>query len=162
MILAIYYHLYLKKKDRKKLMASVNVKISGSPANTSVALEGSTTVRRALQLANLEQYASSHTITRNSQNVSLDTYLRDGDFLILIPKVKGGSTTIHVRVMRTGVPPQQVPLPAGSTVSQAVAASRLDSSGCTTRLNGQDASGGETLNDGDSIVLVAKVHGGRQ
>lgn len=134
----------------------VVVKLVGSSARTEV--DNVRTVREALAAARLSDAQGA--LTLNGSNTDPSAALRDGDFLLITPRVKGGASTIDVRVLRTGGSPKNLVLPAGSTVANAVQASGLDSSGCTPRLNGVEVDGGANLRDGDIITLVAKVHGG--
>ena len=134
---------------------NVTVKQVGSSVTSTVS--DARTIEDALRLAGLS--AARGTVTRNGSNAQRSDFLQHGDLIMLVPSVKGGAT-ITVRVMRTGGTPRTLNLASSATVADAVRESNIESGGCTTRLNGQDANGGEALRDGDNIILVAKVHGG--
>lgn len=120
------------------------------------------TVREALEQANVSPDNSHlYRVRRgtSTNDVTLNSYLEDGDLVQVIPRVKGGST-IEVTVLRLNQPKKIVTLNSGASASDAVRASGLDSSGTKPQRRGEILNGDEQVYDGDLLTLIPKVAGG--
>ena len=67
---------------------------------------------------------------------------------------------MKIKVLKLGSATREADLPAGSTVSDALAKVDLESAGYSLTVNGLGASLGASLCDHDIVTLVPKVEGG--
>ncbi len=67
---------------------------------------------------------------------------------------------MRVKILKLGSATREADIPAGSTVSDALAKADLESAGYSITVNGLGASAGASLTDHDIVTLVPKVEGG--
>jgi sulfur carrier protein ThiS len=67
---------------------------------------------------------------------------------------------MRVKILKLGSATREADLPAGSTVSDALAKVDLESAGYSLCVNGMGAGLGTSLADHDIVTLVPKVEGG--
>ena len=67
---------------------------------------------------------------------------------------------MKIKVLKLGSATREADLPAGSTVSDALAKVDLESSGYSLTVNGLGCGMGTSVSDHDIITLVPKVEGG--
>ena len=68
---------------------------------------------------------------------------------------------MHIKILRLGSATREVDIPAGSTVTDALAKADLESAGYALSVNGLGAGLGTALNDHDVVVCTPKIEGGR-
>lgn len=67
---------------------------------------------------------------------------------------------MKIKVLRLGHAARHVEAAAGSTIAEILEANDISSQGYSISVNGLGASANTALEDGDSLVLVAKIEGG--
>ena len=67
---------------------------------------------------------------------------------------------MNIKVLRLGHSARVIEAPAGSSVSDVLAASEVPTEGYAISINGLGAGQGTEVGDGDVITLVPKVEGG--
>jgi sulfur carrier protein ThiS len=67
---------------------------------------------------------------------------------------------MKVKVLKLGHSAQQVELPAGSTVQDALDKADIDADGYSLSVNGLGVSAGAAVTDADVICLIPKIEGG--
>jgi sulfur carrier protein ThiS len=65
-----------------------------------------------------------------------------------------------IKVLKLGHSAQQIELPAGSTVQDALDKADMASEGYSLSINGLGVSSGAAVADGDIVTLVPKIEGG--
>lgn len=140
-------------------MENLTVKVGKLPGRiVEVAVEDDATVSVALSVAELD--STGYEIRLNGSPVDLDTYIEDGDTILLVKKIKGnGDGFVTVRVGRLPGRIQEIALNGDRTVAAALEAAELDSVGYEVRVNGAPTDSATTLAEGDTILLVKKIKG---
>ena len=69
---------------------------------------------------------------------------------------------MHIKILRLGSATREVDIPAGSTVSDALAKAEMGSEGYSLTVNGLGASLGTSVCDADVVTMVGKIEGGLQ
>ena len=68
---------------------------------------------------------------------------------------------MKIKILKLGSATREADLPAGSTVTDALAKVDLESAGYSLTVNGLGAGLGTSLSDHDVVCMVPKVEGGR-
>ena len=83
--------------------------------------------------------------------------LKDGDVVTMNPKIQGGA---KVKILKLGESAQQVDVPEGSTLAEALVAANLNTAGYSIMKNGTPANTITPISEGDVITLSPKIEGG--
>ncbi len=67
---------------------------------------------------------------------------------------------MKIKLLKLGHSAQQVELPAGSTIQEALDKADMETDGYSLSINGLGASAGAVVTDGDIITMVPKIEGG--
>ena len=125
-----------------------------------VALSPGKTVQDAINTAGID--SARLEVRHNGTRIEdLSATVRDGDTILLVPQVKGGSDVLMVKVANLGATAKDVALSPGKTVQDAINTAGIDSARLEVRHNGariEDLS--VPVRDGDTILLVPQVKGG--
>ena len=85
------------------------------------------------------------------------TQLKDNDIITMSPKVEGGA---RVKILKLGCSAQQVDVPDGSTLAEALVAANLNTAGYSIMKNGSVSSTIDKVSEGDIVTLSPKIEGG--
>ncbi|MGC2422764.1 MAG: MoaD/ThiS family protein [Nitrospirota bacterium] len=128
-------------------------------AATEITLPEGSNVQQAMDLlAEKNDWRwNGYTIMVNGSIAVGWTPLKDGDVLTMSPKVEGGA---KVKILKLGESAQQVDVPEGSTLAEALVAANLNTAGYSIMKNGTPANTITPISEGDVITLSPKIEGG--
>lgn len=100
---------------------------------------------------------NGYTVMLNGMTATGWTPLKDGDVVTMNPKIEGGA---KVKILKLGESAQQVDVPEGSTLAEALVAANLNTAGYSVMKNGSPANTITPISEGDVITLSPKIEGG--
>jgi len=124
-------------------------------AATEISMAEGATVQEAMDA--LDWKWNGYTVMVNGMTAVGWTPLKDGDVVTMSPKVEGGA---RVKILKLGESAQQVDVPNGSTLAEALVAANLNTAGYSIMKNGSPANTITPLSEGDVITLSPKIEGG--
>ena len=126
-------------------------------AASEVSLVEGATVQDALDA--LDWKWDGYTVMLNGVKEGLVGWSRlsDGDVLTMSPRVEGGA---RVKILKLGCSAEQVDVPDGSTLAEALVAANLDTAGYSIMKNGSVSNTLDKVSSGDVITLSPKISGG--
>jgi sulfur carrier protein ThiS len=132
-------------------------KIPGTLKN--LVLNDGSTIADALSAAELAR--TGFELRVDSANVEESFRLRDGQTVLLVAKIRGayGDDGIEVRIGKIPGSIRTLALLAGATIADALAAAELSRDGFELRVNSETVDETHELEDGETVLLVAKIRG---
>ena len=133
---------------------SFTVYISQGTERRGVSATESTTIAQLLRSAGID--ATANSVTIDGRPVSLNGTLRDGDTLVVLPKVGKNGAGVSLKIQNGG---QILDVTAQDTdsVSRILSAQGINTSNVSVTAGGRPVQLTSTVRDGDVLVVLPKV-----
>ncbi len=136
----------------------IEIRIGKVPGSiNSFALNDGATIQDALTAAGLSR--DGFELRVDSASVDTNYRLRDGQTVLLCAKIRGAHDGIEVRIGKIPGSISTLALEEGATIADALRQAGLSRDGFELRVNSETVNEDHVLEDGETVLLVAKIRG---